>query len=553
VIKKLKSILQIVPEEKRKHISFLFLMSFINSVLDFISIAILSPFIILILDRNKANEIFMQLFGYQVQPKTLMFGLAMLLLFYIVKNLCQTRLIKFQSAFIYSISSAISNDLMINYVYGNFQDQIKLDKGSLIRDFQKLPVTFSTHVLFPLYTVFSQLFFVSILFIIGLVVNTWLSLSALILVLIGAILIISWRNKKIKTLNKTLAESFQESLNQMLNIFLGNLQIKSANAEKAFYQKFKKANSAHNSQVSQLSVFKQSNHNYLEILIVLCVILLLIYLQFIGGPLTNIIIVSVFASTIVKLLPAINKVVVSLIDIKANYHTVSILSRYAFSTKKNIAKIEFIDSLEINNGSFRYNDGNTIIENINFNIQRGDFISISGNSGIGKTTLLRILSGLMNLTNGTLKIDGTTQKTNSFYSFASFVTQQPFIFKASILDNICMLNNENINLSLVNELIDKFELTDFVSQLTNGLDTILDVDSMSLSGGQKQRIAIIRALYSQPKLLLLDEATNQLDEQLKLKILRFLKDLTLKKEISIVAVSHQNTLETFSTKTFHLE
>jgi ABC-type bacteriocin/lantibiotic exporter with double-glycine peptidase domain len=549
---KLKQIWNILPQNKKRKVPFFIIISLLNSILEFISIAVLIPFILLLLDKTKANELFFRIFGYQIESKFLYTSLLALLLFYTLKNYFQVRLIGLQSKFIYGISSEISSGLITAYLFGNYQDQIKLDKGSLIRDFQKLPVTFSTHILIPLYTILYESFFVMVLFGIGFIANPWLSFLGFVLVVLGARLIIVWRNRKVENLNKTLAHSFQETLNQMLNIFLGNLQIKSANAQKKFYQKFEKANTTHNNQVSELSVYKQSNLRYIEIIIVLSISLLLVYLQF-GNYFIDAFLVSIFASVIIKLLPAINKIVVSFLDVKANFHAVSILSSYSLSNTINVEGNYFQKKIEIENGTFRYNSDNKILKNINFTIEYGDFISIYGASGIGKTTLLRVLAGLVSLSEGTLKVDGITKSGTSFYPFVSFVPQQPFIFKASLLDNITMLKDEDFNLNKIENLLEVFDLVDFVSGLSKGLETVLDIDSMTISGGQKQRIAIIRALYSEPSLLILDEATNQLDEILEKKILHFLQELTLQKQLSIVAVSHHKIVREFSNKQFHLE
>jgi ABC-type bacteriocin/lantibiotic exporter with double-glycine peptidase domain len=502
---KLKQIWNILPQNKKRKVPFFIIISLLNSILEFISIAVLIPFILLLLDKTKANELFFRIFGYQIESKFLYTSLLALLLFYTLKNYFQVRLIGLQSKFIYGISSEISSGLITAYLFG-----------------------------------------------IGFIANPWLSFLGFVLVVLGARLIIVWRNRKVENLNKTLAHSFQETLNQMLNIFLGNLQIKSANAQKKFYQKFEKANTTHNNQVSELSVYKQSNLRYIEIIIVLSISLLLVYLQS-GNYFIDAFLVSIFASVIIKLLPAINKIVVSFLDVKANFHAVSILSSYSLSNTINVEGNYFQKKIEIENGTFRYNSDNKILKNINFTIEYGDFISIYGASGIGKTTLLRVLAGLVSLSEGTLKVDGITKSGTSFYPFVSFVPQQPFIFKASLLDNITMLKDEDFNLNKIENLLEVFDLVDFVSGLSKGLETVLDIDSMTISGGQKQRIAIIRALYSEPSLLILDEATNQLDEILEKKILHFLQELTLQKQLSIVAVSHHKIVREFSNKQFHLE
>ena len=110
----------------------------------------------------------------------------------------------------------------------------------------------------------------------------------------------------------------------------------------------------------------------------------------------------------------------------------------------------------------------------------------------------------------------------------------------------------NLNFSLINELIDTLSLREFVSRLPNGLDTLLSHDSLQVSGGQKQRIALIRALYANPELLILDEVTNQLDENLEESVLQFIKHYTQKNNIAVVLVSHSPLMNSICDAVFEI-
>ncbi len=104
----------------------------------------------------------------------------------------------------------------------------------------------------------------------------------------------------------------------------------------------------------------------------------------------------------------------------------------------------------------------------------------------------------------------------------------------------------------IDTLITAFKLTDFVSNLENGLDTQISHDSLSVSGGQKQRIALIRALYAKPQLLILDEVSNQLDEDLEAIVLNYLKEYSKDQNIATVLVSHSSILDRICTDTYKI-
>lgn len=552
MIKRVKKIWNTIPKSQHKKTPFFLLVSIVNMFLDILSIAILIPFILVILDTKSAASLLNNHFQIVYNSNYLLIGLIFLFTFYILKNILQTFLIKKQANYIYHISSKISEELIQTYLKGSFTNHLSIHKGNLIRDFQKLPITFSTHVLLPLFGVFSEAVFTLLLVALGLYYNALLTLVALGIIFLGFVLLFFWRHKKIKKLNTSLAASFLEEMNQLLNIFFGFLEIKSTKSEKLFLKKFTKANLKHNNQVAELTIFKQSNARYFEIVVVGFIIIILIYFKLIHQMDLSPLSVSVFASVFLKLLPSVNKILTGWLEINANFHAVTILSGY--SRKRNPTEkvpYEFQSKITITDAFFRYKE-HVILNKLSLTIEKGCFIAISGKSGVGKTTFLKVLTGLLPLEKGVFKIDELAVKGNSnFFPFVSFVPQKPFLFKASLKDNITMFEQKETDMNWLQTLIEKMDLSAFVNQLSKGLETEMDVDTMKISGGQKQRISIMRALYKRPQLLLLDEATNQLNRELEQGVLSFLKELVETNNMSIMAVSHQAIYKEYCSKHIH--
>ena len=198
--------------------------------------------------------------------------------------------------------------------------------------------------------------------------------------------------------------------------------------------------------------------------------------------------------------------------------------------------------------TFRYNN-KKIFEDFSITIQKGSFVHLSGKSGIGKTTFLKILSGLLPPEKGFVKIDNSLMSNSfDFFPFIGYVPQKPFLFKGTIKDNMTLFEKEVNDLEWLMLLIEKMQLTQLIEELPNGLNTIIDMDSMVLSGGQKQRITLIRALYKKPSLLLLDEATNQLNEQLEITIFEYLHELIETDKITVIIASHKKINKKYVTK-----
>ncbi len=549
----LKKTIKLIPTEKRKRLPYFFVISFLNSILDFISIAVLAPYLLLLLDNSLAINFFEENFSITIKQSHIIASLVFLIFFFILKNYLQAKIIFKQSKFIYSIGSEISKKLIKNYFYGDYLGQITQDKGALLRDFQKLPIVFGNHILLSFYFILSEFFILLIIAIVSICIKPTTTLISILFITIGGFILLKLRNSKIEGLNVSIAKSYKETLNQIMNVFNGFLQIKSANSESEFEQRFTKSNESHNKQLSLLSAYKQSNIRYFEIIIIIGIALLILQTQLNNFIEIDFILLSFLISAIIKLIPSFNKIITSILDIKANKHTVDILSKYNLNTKINNDKNTFIKHIELNNVSFGYDTNSLILDKINIKITKGNFIAVTGKSGIGKTTLLRFITGLLPIKSGYFLIDNKKVNSTSFLPFISIVPQQPFLFKGSLKENIIMNSNQKLDLNHIYLLLELFELKDWFKNLKNGLETELDIDSKTLSGGQKQRIALIRALYSKPKILLLDEATNQLNESLEKKILTYLKQLCSKDKLTIIAVSHSKLILDYAGVYFNLE
>ena len=164
--------------------------------------------------------------------------------------------------------------------------------------------------------------------------------------------------------------------------------------------------------------------------------------------------------------------------------------------------------------SYRYsNRSEDTIKDLSLSVKEGECIAVVGSSGSGKTTLMNLIIGFMMPTDGDLKIDGKSIKDINLTEYRhniSVVPQNSILFNGTIRDNITYGLSHYSDQEL-DKVIEMANLKEFISQLPQGVDTVIGEHGGKLSGGQKQRITIARALIRNPKILILDEATSALD------------------------------------------
>ena len=193
-----------------------------------------------------------------------------------------------------------------------------------------------------------------------------------------------------------------------------------------------------------------------------------------------------------------------------------------------------------------YNQGGlevNAVNNIDLKISDGEFTAVVGPSGSGKTTVIDLLCGLLQPTEGKIKIDGknifeNTINIRKWQNSIGLVSQNIFLSDISIKENIAFgLPKELINNQRINEVVKVSCLDELTNGLEHGVDTVIGERGVQISGGQRQRIGIARALYHNNEILLFDEATSSLDGITEKNIMKSIYDLG--KERTIIIVAHR--------------
>ena len=195
--------------------------------------------------------------------------------------------------------------------------------------------------------------------------------------------------------------------------------------------------------------------------------------------------------------------------------------------------------IEFNDVSFSYDEGNEVLHNINFKAPAGSVTALVGSSGSGKSTIAGLSATFLNPKSGKVTIDNqdlSKVKLNSFRQYLGVVLQDEFLFEGTIRENI-LFPRPNASEAELQNAVKAAYVNEFTDRFDDGLETLIGERGVKLSGGQRQRLAIARAILANPKIIILDEATSNLDTESEALIQKSLNELV--KDRTTIVIAHR--------------
>ena len=251
---------------------------------------------------------------------------------------------------------------------------------------------------------------------------------------------------------------------------------------------------------------------------------------------------AIGAQRMMPLLQVIYQSWTQIVGARASYEAIMEIASFDLPPHENAGPaLSFERSLELCDLNFAYQQGPSVLSNINLTIVRGTRVGFIGSTGSGKSTLIDIIMGLLSPTSGAMKIDGVAledHSRNAWQRNIAHVSQDIFLTDASIAQNIAFgVALDAIDAQRLAKAAELAELSDFIATLPQGFDSEVGERGVRLSGGQRQRIGIARALYKQTPVLILDEATSALDQKTETAVMDNLHEYG--RDLTILIIAHR--------------
>jgi ABC-type multidrug transport system fused ATPase/permease subunit len=519
-----KKLLYILSKDQKKQLLILSFLLLIGMIFEIASLGTFIPALTVMVDPNFINQYpefkeLVSFFGDPTYNLIIFFGISLLVIIYILKSLFIVFLSWRQSRFVAKLSSELSKKLFVGYLSLPYTFHLNKNSAHLLRNIQ---TEVNIFISVAQSTIFVSLE-LSVMFSIAVMLFIVEPFGALVIAFfIFVFSLIFHQITKKRLLNWAEDRQFHDGkTNQFLIEGLSAIkELKVFGRALYFIKRYNDHNLKKASIMEKQGTLQQVPRVYLELLGIISISGLIFLMVSQGKQLIELLpTLGIFVVGAFRLIPSVNRVMISLQGLKSGEPVVDVLYNefVLFNSYNQIEDnntISFKRSISVDNIFFSYNGDKSIISDVSLKINKGETIGLVGKSGSGKSTLIDIFLGLLVQDSGKIVVDDVSNFNliGSWQTQIGYVPQNIYLLDDSLLKNIAFgIPESDIDLVAVNKALDVAQLSEFVSNLPNGLDTEVGERGVRLSGGQRQRIGIARALYHDPEILILDEATSSLD------------------------------------------
>jgi len=560
----LKKLYYILSISDRKHVVTLLTMMAVMALLDMIGVASIFPFIAVlsnpdIIQTNFALNHFYKLtntFGIKNEQQFLIVlgGLVFILLIFSISFKALTNYM--QIRFMQKINYNLSKNLIEGYLYQPYSWFLNRNSAHLGKNILSEIQQMIGNGLRPTIDLVSHSLVAIMLIVLLITVDVDLTIIVFLALGSSYLLIYYFVNKY---LEETGSKNFRNNTLRFTIVneaFGGIKEIKVGNLERFYNNLFAKTSYSFTLTKALLEIISQLPRYILEIIIFGGVLLTILYLMAKSGSLNQVLpVLSLYIFAGYRLMPSLQQIYRSFTQISFAGPSIDKLYQDLKDIKKNDSQEPIVKEvlpikkyIKLNNVYFSYPYSSLqVIKNLSLQIDSSSITGFIGPTGSGKTTVIDIILGLLQPEKGTLEVDGkiiSNDNVKSWQKNIGYVPQNIFLSDDTIAANIAFgVEQKKMNFLAVQEAAKKANIYDYIiKDLPQKFQTTIGERGIRLSGGQRQRIGIARALYNKPKVLILDEATSSLDNDMERKVMDEIYNL--RKDITIIIIAHRlNTIK----------
>ena len=557
----IKKLMVLLDKRQKRIMVLLVLMMLIGAVLETLGVSLVLPVMDVVMDEHAVeNKWYLQVIcdvlhiGYEDTKSLTIVTMLALIGVFVVKNVFLFFQQKAQLKFVYTNQFATSRRMMINFMERPYEYYLNADTSVIQRS-----ITSDVNNMYGLILALLQLFSEAIVFVcliaVSFAADAWMTITVTILlvVVLGVIkFILKPIMKKAGEENQDFYSGLYKWIDQSV---MGIKEIKVAGKENYFINEYAKCGAGYVNAVQKYNLYNATPRLLIETVAIASMILYMM-IQLLRGKAVTAIVpqVGALAVAAMRLIPCANRI---------NNHLTSIsyfepffmgvsdnlqeeirdenidYDEAAYKDTADVEKLEIREKIELRDIVYKYpNTEVYIFDHAFMEIPIGKSVGIVGTSGAGKTTVVDILLGLLQLQSGQILADGTEVREHyqSWLKNIGYIPQSIFMIDSSIRKNVAFgYGDEEIDDEKVWRALREAQLDEFVKGLPEGLNTSIGERGIRISGGQRQRIGIARALFEDPEVLVLDEATSALDNDTEAAIMDSINRLHGRKTLIIIA------------------
>jgi ABC-type multidrug transport system fused ATPase/permease subunit len=549
-----RKFLGVLDKKQKMSGLWLMLLTFCGGLLEAAGLGLIVPFISVITSDNFHPPIYFiktfPILSELSSEEIIALALVSFILFYVLKSAFLLFLTGMQAGYYFRLQESVSTRLFNSYLAKPYAFHLQNNSGKLLSNTITESMHFAVSFAGPVVMFFNDILIAVMILMVLLYVEPIGGLIAFII--FGSLALMLF--KASKNYAALWGEMRQEKERLRIEIaqqgFGGIKDIKLYGRENVFKDRYLKETHISLEAGCKQTILQNVPRIFLEFVAVAALCGLVAAITLAGDKSNVVAVVGLYAAAAFKLLPTIGRMVQSAQAMVFSSPAVSFFYEELAENDRNCSdsdlvmspdsKVDFEKNVSVRGLCFAY-DGVDLpaLDKINLDIRVGSMTGFIGASGAGKSTLIDCLLGLIQPLSGELRVDGKLITSDNVYSWQKmlgYVYQVVYLLDGSLRDNIAFgISSDYINEEKVISAVERSQLTDFIASLPNGLDTRVGERGVRLSGGQQQRIGIARALYNDPAVLVLDEATSSLDIITEREVMQSIEELQGSTTVLIIA------------------